>query len=110
MLSVWGILSFRQGISNLLNVRPSSRFRLLLEGCGYGGLFNATCCGHVLHLIIMTNNTKEISTELRSQLLAFVADRLTAGEPLIAQGHFLKALKEGYQTIAGESPSEQALE
>ncbi|MEE2727062.1 MAG: hypothetical protein VX792_08290 [Candidatus Latescibacterota bacterium] len=58
----------------------------------------------------MMNDTKEISTELRSQLLAFVADRLTAGEPLIAQGHFLKTLEEGYQTIAGESPSEQVLE
>ena len=56
------------------------------------------------------DDTKEISTELRGQLLAFVADRLTAGEPLIAQAHFLKALEEGYQTIAGESPSEQALE
>ena len=64
----------------------------------------------MLDLPIMMKDTKEISTELRGQLLAFVADRLTAGEPLIAQGHFLKALEEGYQTIAGESPSEQALE
>lgn len=49
----------------------------------------------------MMDDTKEISTELRGQLLAFVADRFTAGEPLIAQAHFLKALEEGYQTIAG---------
>ncbi len=55
----------------------------------------------------MENDTHIVSSELRSQLLAFVGDRLAAGEPLIAQAHFLKALQEGYQVLLGETPSQE---
>ncbi len=54
----------------------------------------------------MEPDTNSITPELRSQLAQFVADRLTAGDPLISLAHFHKAMVEGYQSLVGRAPSQ----
>ncbi len=58
----------------------------------------------------MERNTDSLTPELRSQLALFVADRLTAGEPLISLAHFHKAMVEGYQSLMGSGPTQEAID
>ena len=47
-----------------------------------------------------------IGSDLRDELIAFLGDRLVAGEGLISPAQFQEALEEGSQTLQGAVPSD----
>lgn len=54
----------------------------------------------------MSQDAPELTTEVREQLLVYLADRLRTGEVLITADQFGSAAREGYLALTGDEASE----